>query len=348
MSGVFRYANPPAVHWGAGCIAGLDAELAAAGARSVALVTTRSVAGDPELAGLVERACGGRPVLATVLIGQHAPIADIEAGAAAVERSGAEALVSLGGGSPIDAAKIISTRAEAALPHLAVPTTLSVAELAAGAGMTDARREKVGVRDPRGLPAAVFYDEALAVRTPIELWLTTGVRALDHAVEGFLAPGEHPFSDVMCLEAARRLTEALPDAKARPADPAARGRGQLAAWFSYTLPGPTAGGLGHVLGKQIGARHGIPHGVTSCLLLPHVLRYRAGRQPDRAAALGAALGGDAAGAIARLLDRLVVPRHLAAFGLGEPQLREAAAAVSAAFDGAYPAEELLEVYLAAL
>ena len=74
-----------------------------------------------------------------------------------------------------------------------------------------------------------------------------------------------------------------------------RTENQLAAWFTFTLPGPSAGGLSHVMGKQIGARHGIPHGVTSCLLLPHVVRFLAERMPERVAKLGKATGsGDAA------------------------------------------------------
>src|ERR1700732_1658624 len=153
------------------------------------------------------------------------------------------------------------------LPHVAIPTTLSVAELAGGAGYTDESGNKAGRRDVRLLLDTVIYDAQLTVATPMSLWLSTGIRALDHAVEGFLADGEHPFSDVMGLDAIRRLFDSLPKGKAAPA---------VAAWFSSTLRGASAGGLSHVMGKQIGARYGIPHGVTSCLLLPHVVRYLEG------------------------------------------------------------------------
>src|SRR5256885_14357288 len=126
---------------------------------------------------------------------------------------------------------------------------------------------------------SVIYDAELTLSTPMQLWLSTGIRALDHAVEGFLADGEHPFNDVMALEAIRRLFDSLPRAKATPKDLDVRTQNQLAAWFSFTLPGASASGLNHVMGKQIGARHGIPHGVTSCLLLPHVMRYIGGARP---------------------------------------------------------------------
>jgi maleylacetate reductase len=202
-----------------------------------------------------------------------------------------DGVVSFGGGSAIDAAKMLAVRladleghADHALPHVAIPTTLSAAELAGGAGYTNAAGDKAGMRDPRLLADCVIYDPELTLATPIELWLSTGIRALDHAVEGFLAAGENPFPDVMAVEAVRRLFDSLPRAKAAPDDLGVRAENQLAAWFSFTLPGESANGLSHVMGKQIGARHGIPHGVTSCLLLPHVMRYLEPRQPERKAA----------------------------------------------------------------
>ena len=264
--GVFTYSNPRVIHWGAGSIEHLE-ELQAT---RVAVVTTRSLL--DRLHQLpVWPAC-------VVTIGQHAPIAQIDAAVEAVR--GADAVVSFGGGSAIDAAKMISVRL-GALPHTAVPTTLSVAELAAGAGYTNEQGDKAGMRDPRLMVETVIYDAELTLGTPMQLWLSTGIRALDHAVEGFLADGEHPFNDVMALEGIRRLFASLPGAKESPEDLDMRTENQLAAWFSFTLPGPSAGGLSHTMGKQIGARHGIPHGVTSCLLLPHVMRYLARSMPDR-------------------------------------------------------------------
>lgn len=334
MTALFTYSNPRQVHWGAGSRRALG-ELT-----DVALVTTRSLA-DTGAARL------GLEPLTTVVVGQHAPVADVDAGEAAVRDAGADTLVSFGGGSPIDAAKLISIRL-GGLRHVAVPTTLSAAELAAGAGMTDTAGNKVGVRDARGLVDAVVYDAELAVGTPLDLWLSTGIRALDHAVEGFLAGGEHPFNDVLALEAVRRLFRTLPEAKERPDDVAVRGENQLAAWFSMSLPEASAGGLGHMMGKQIGARHGIPHGVTSCLLLPHVLAYRARRQPDRMRPLAEAMGGEPSVCVADLLVRLELPRRISQFGLGEADLRAAAVGVGAAFPGAYPQEDVEAIYLAAL
>ena len=327
------------IHWGAGSVAHLEPELARLSAERITLVTTRS------LLSSVDR-LPVRPV-ATVVIAQHAPMSQIDAGVEEASGARADGIVSFGGGSAIDAAKIISVRLAnggRALPHIAVPTTLSVAELAAGAGFTNEAGDKAGMRDPRLLVETVIYDAALTLTTPMELWLSTGIRALDHGVEGFLADGEHHFNDVMALESVRRLFESLPRAKASPRDLDVRTENQLAAWFSFTLPGASASGLSHTMGKQIGARYGIPHGVTSCLLLPHVIRYLERRMPDRVALLAEATGSDPAERVQRLIASLDLPQHIAAYGIGEPELRKAADELA----DKYPAEDLLEIYLAAL
>jgi maleylacetate reductase len=339
MKGIFNYANPRVIHWGAGSVTHLEPELKRLSIERMALVTTRSLLSSLDRLPV-------RPG-ATIVIGQHAPMSQIDAGVEEALSARADGIVSFGGGSAIDAAKIISVRLAnvgRALPHLAIPTTLSVAELAAGAGFTNEAGDKAGMRDPRLLVETVIYDAELTLDTPMQLWLSTGIRALDHAVEGFLAEGDHPFNDVMSLESIRRLFESLPRAKAAPRDLDVRTENQLAAWFSFTLPGASASGLSHTMGKQIGARYGIPHGVTSCMLLPHVMRYLEQRMPDRVALLSAATGSDPAGRVAGLIESLGLPRHIAAYGIGETELRKAAAEVA----GKYPAEDLLEVYLAAL
>jgi alcohol dehydrogenase class IV len=177
----------------------------------------------------------------------------------------------------------------------------------------------------------------------MQLWLSTGIRALDHAVEGFLAPGEHPFNDVMALEAIRRLFDSLPRAKAAPQDAEVRTENQLAAWFSFTLPGASAGGLSHMMGKQIGARHGIPHGVTSCLLLPHVVRYLAKKEPDRMGRLSQAMGGSPADMVHELIASLALPQHISDYGVGEPELHRAANELTSK----YTADGVLEIYRSA-
>jgi alcohol dehydrogenase class IV len=334
LTNAFRYTNPGVIYWGAGSLAQLRSELERLESPRLALVTTRSLLPSVDRLDVAPAA--------VVVIGQHAPMTQIRAGAEDIGLAGARALVSFGGGSAIDAAKIISVSLARedgrALPHIAIPTTLSVAELSAGAGYTNEQGDKAGMRDPRLHIETVIYDAELTLTTPIELWLSTGIRALDHAIEGVFAAGEHPFNDVLALEAVRRLFDSLPRAKASPNDLDVRTENQLAAWFSFTLPGPSAAGLSHTMGKQIGARHGIPHGVTSCLLLPHVMRYLGSERPDRAASVPTP--DDVYGLIAAL----GLPQHIAAFGIGEADLRRAAEELA----GTRSAADLLGIYLSAL
>ena len=339
-SGVFNYSNPRVIHWGQGSVAQLGAELQRLEATRIGVVTTHS------LIESVDR-LRVQPA-ATIVIGQHAPMSQIDQGVEAAKSARIDGLVSFGGGSAIDAAKIISVRLAdrdgRAVAHVAVPTTLSVAELAAGAGYTNEGGDKAGMRDPRLMVETVIYDAELTLSTPLQLWLSTGIRALDHAVEGFLAAGEHPFTDVMAIDAIRRLFITLPRAKEAPDDLDVRTENQLAAWFSFTLPGASASGLSHTMGKQIGARHGIPHGVTSCLLLPHVMRYLAKTMPDRMLVLAQATGADPADRVEELIASLGLPQHISQYDVGQAELRRAAEELA----GKYPAADLLGIYLSAL
>jgi alcohol dehydrogenase class IV len=356
VSGVFTYSNPIVIHWGSGSVAQLGPELVRFGVSRVALVTTRSLLAEDHLLGEVRKALGDVEAPVTAVISQHSPVVQIEELVERAAEAEVDGLVSFGGGSPIDAAKIVSVMLadrrgllDRALMHVAIPTTLSVAELGLGAGYTDENGDKAGARDPRLQADCVIYDAHLTLATPLALWLTTGIRAVDHAVEGYMATGLHPFSDVMALEALRRLFVSLPKAKASPANLDVRTENQLASWFAYTLPAQSASGLSHLMGKQIGARHGIPHGVTSCLLLPHVMRYMARKTPQRMQLLCEAMdwGARPLGAADRvqgLIASLGLPQHIAAYKVGEPEVRRAADELA----GRYPAADLLAIYLAAM
>src|SRR5262249_36027536 len=151
----------------------------------------------------------------------HTPAETVDEAAEMVGVAAADLLVSLGGGSAIDTAKaaafaLAEDGAKPFLPHIALPTTLSAAEFTFYAGVTGADGVKRAVRHEDLAPGEVFLDPRLTLVTPHELWLSSGIKALDHAVESFLGPRHHPVTDALALEAAGRLFVALPACAADP------------------------------------------------------------------------------------------------------------------------------------
>lgn len=218
-------------------------------------------------------------------IGQHGPISDVERAIETVlSRPDVDTIVSVGGGSPIDTAKVISLRAKERrgefLTHLTIPTTLSAAECTAGGGYTKADGIKVGFRAPEMGVSGIFYDAQYAQYTPKDLWLSTGMRAMDHAVECMYHPSsaEVPWK-ALSIWAVGELFECLLKARdSHPFDEVVTTRLMLAAYASSGLKGENLkGGMGlsHSLGHALGSPYGIPHGVTSCMTLGKVVKLKA-------------------------------------------------------------------------
>ncbi len=229
--------------------------------------------------------------------------------------------MSLGGGSVIDGTKAVAR--ELGYPRqVAVPTTLSGAEWAHRVGVTDeAAGRKGGFTNPSAVPQVVILDPEATLFTPEKLWLSTGIRALDHAVEGFLFGGEHPITDVTGLEGARLLLAYLPRSREEPDDVEARLELQIAAWLAYFGPFNTPMGLSHALGRRIGASYEVPHGITSCITLApslKVARYQVQEHRWRK------LEEDPAERIFALVGGLDLPSRLRHVGGPERDLEEIA------------------------
>jgi maleylacetate reductase len=298
------------VYYGAGSLEKLPAELDRLDRRRALIITGHSLATQTTLIQAVETQLGARHVGTYASIRQHAPESGITEAVQMARDCQADALVSVGGGSPIDSAKAVAqqlARDKSYPPQIAIPTTLSAAEFSGTAGYTDeTQKSKKGIADPQMTPRAVILDPHMTLATPLWLWLSSGIRSLDHAVETLYSPGYHPINDVLALEAIRDLFSYLPRSKAEPENLDVRQKCQQAAWMSYFGPA-TAGahaGLSHTIGKRIGATYDVPHGVTSCILLPHVMRYKANSEADapRLAAVARALN---------LADHLIADREAA-------------------------------------
>src|SRR5262249_3217383 len=144
-------------------------------------------------------------------IGQHAPRGDIDAATAAARDAGADLLIGYGGSSVTDGTKIVALALigdgpQSVMPQILVPTTLSAGEYTPASGMTgDVPGVKTYVADPRMAPYAVVLDPMITLATPLELWLSSGMKSIDHACETVWGPRAHPFTDTLALEALRRL-----------------------------------------------------------------------------------------------------------------------------------------------
>lgn len=324
-SGTYAYTVNQTVQFGPGCTAdALPKLLKRLGAKRALIVCGTSLATKTDVIDKIVRILGPAHVGTFTDIGQHAPVEGVHKGLQKYEDSGADCIVSVGGGSPIDATKAMSYYANeknhAFITHIAIPTTLSAAEFTPMAGFTKDGK-KTGVSDPNLPPTAVILDAEHALATPMKLWLTTGMRALDHAVETLYRPYAPPFIRTLAYSAIKDLFAYLPQCKRDPKNLTVRQNLQLAAWhslFPYRQEddAKSALGLSHALGYMIGAPYGIAHGQCSCVTLGPTVRYKADHateeERERLAGVLDVLGEKRTGSVrgdvtevGRLIDRLV-------------------------------------------
>lgn len=248
------------------------------------IITGSSLATKTPLVKQVEQLLGAKHAGTFSKIGQHAPVAQLDEATEIVKKdSSVDTVISIGGGSPIDSAKAISYRLHDKsgkwLYHIAIPTTLSASECTMMAGYTESDGMKTGVRGKELVPHVVLYDAKFGLETPERLWTSTGLRAMDHAIELLYHPtaSEMP-ARWLALQSAASLFENLIKYKANPKDEDIITKLQLAAFGSLGFLGYNIkGGLGlsHALGYALGSPYNIPHGITSCLTLGHVVKLKA-------------------------------------------------------------------------
>jgi maleylacetate reductase len=283
--GEFNLSRLERVIYGPGKVVALKDEMERRQLQRALVVTTEIVAKLSILKDVTD-ALGGHCVGVFTGVVQHVPRGTVNELQKEIERVNADSLISLGGGSPIDSCKVAAVALLPAreLIHMAVPTTLSAAEYTHAGGVTDeSTRVKSGVYDPRVLPRTVINDPALTLATPDWLWVSTGIRALDHAIEGASAIRHQPISDALASKSIALFDEHLAASIRTSGDEklAHRGHCQMASWFSIYGAMNTRFGLSHLLGHQIGPRWDVPHGITSCITLPHAMRFMADIAPDR-------------------------------------------------------------------
>jgi maleylacetate reductase len=298
----------------------------------------------------VRRALGERCAGTFDQMPPHTPRRAVIAAAEQAREARADLIATIGGGSITDGAKAVQlclandVRTPDALDdyrpvkgadgligpppcrapgtrQISVPTTLSGGEFSAIAGVTDERgKVKELFRHPLIIPRAVMLDPAVTVHTPAWLWLSTGIRALDHCVEGICSGKANPFADAQALHGLTLLSRGLPRVKNDPTDLQARLDCQMGTWLSM---GPLASGVpmgaSHGIGYVLGALFDIPHGHTSCIMLPAVMRWNKPANAERQKLVATAMGHpgeDAGDVLDRFISGLDMPRSLRSVKIG--------------------------------
>jgi len=354
LSGAYRFPAMEGVIFGRSYVKALAQEVDRRDARAVFVLASGTLARTTDTIDRLRQVLGNRIAGVCAKIGAHTPRNDVVAAANAAREVGADLLVTVGGGSVTDAAKMVGLclgngvtepahldnfRARIAADGttqrppveppgarmIAIPTTLSAGEFSAGAGCTDtARHIKESYSHPLMIPRTVILDPDASTHTPEWLFLSTGIRAVDHAVEDICSVNGQPISEGAAYHALLLLGKGLPAVKSDPADLDARLDCQIGAWMS--MVGSQTGvnkGASHGIGHVLGGTAGVPHGYTSCVMLPHVLRFNHSVNSEKQVRVSAALGRPeepAADAVAGLIAGLGLPTRLRDVGIKQDQL----------------------------
>lgn len=356
LSRQYVFHAPTRVIFGSGAVQATGRELAALGGSSALVVTDGGVV----KAGLLDAVLGSLAAadIATAVFDAVEPnpsISTVEAAQARYQSGGCDAIVAVGGGSPMDVAKavgILATNGGAITdyegkpdavrhdlpPFICVPTTCGTgSEVTPFAVITDASRHwKMSIASPHEVPRVAVVDPDLFLKMPASLIAATGMDALTHAIESYTNQEVQPFSDAFDIHAIRLIGAYL-----RPA--VANGNREAMAHMAVAATMAGMGfsqnrlGIVHAISHPVTSYVGTPHGVANAILLPYVMEYNAIGAGPRIAEIGRALtdghGGppwrnsaDAGIQAVRALSRDVgIPETLAEVGVTEEHVQAIAA-----------------------
>ena len=353
LQGEFNPAVPTRIVFGNGKIDSLKDEIQKLGGKRVLVLSGRTVAEKTDAVRRINDGLGDMSAGVYSGLTQRAPLSTAVEAANLALASGADTLVGVGGSTISDAARMIAVLMAEGIttveqlrqlgeeqdmllsPNLdgkvlplqvAVPTTLSAGEFNMGGGnvLDDQAGHKIRVRHPRLYADLIMLDSVMTEGTPDWLWLSTGVKALDHCIERLYTTGNQPAIDAPILAAAEMLFTHLPKSRESDGDPEARLQCLVAAWMSMMGAPNFAMGLSHAIGHILGVKYSVGHGYTSCVTQPYVMEFNRPGSATKQALLARSAGIDtrgmsdeaAAEAAARAVDDFVL-------GMGMPhRIRE--------------------------
>ena len=352
-SGIYSYPTTHRIIFGTPFDEAISKELETVGAQRVFVLASASLFRQTDLVHQLQAVLGKRCVGVFHEMPAHTPRIAVVKAAQQAQLAQADLILTLGGGSITDAGKMVAlcmsngidspenldrlaTKVHAdgridrpeflapTVPCTVISTTLSAGEFSALAGCTDTvKGMKENFLHPKASPRSVILDPALTLHTPEWLWLSTGIRAVDHAVEDLCSINTQPISQATSFQALRLLGRGLRAVKKDPANLEARLDCQLGAWMS--IIGSSAGvqkGASHGIGHVLGGTAGVPHGYTSCVMLPHVLRFNQSVNEAQQRLVSEALGDPhkpACDVVSELIAQLGLPSTLREVGV-QPEM----------------------------
>ncbi len=253
----------------------------------------------------------------------------LDRGLVALRTHGSDSILAVGGGSSIDAAKVIAAMASTGkssvklvgmlkvnrppLPLYAIPTTAGTgSEVTVAAVVTDpVAHSKATVIDPKLVPLAAALDPEMMKGMPGPITAATGMDALTHAVEAYLNRWPHAETPMFCVSAVKLIFANLPRACANGADLEAREAMALASLYAGLAFTKAYVGYVHAFSHKLGGVYGVPHGLGNAIVLPYVLDflkdapYAEARLAELAVAIGAGTPSEPRGTLAqRFVDRV--------------------------------------------
>jgi alcohol dehydrogenase class IV len=338
LSGNWNY--PTTIWAGPGRIAELAAGCARAGMQRPLIVTDEGLLKAPMIGNALAALKGA--ALFGAVRGNPAS-SHVEAGLRAYRAGGHDGVVAFGGGSALDAGKVIAfmsgqsrplwdfedvgdwwTRADSAgiAPVVAVPTTAGTGSEVGRAGviLNEQTHQKKIIFHPQMMPRIVICDAQLTVGLPRAVTAATGIDALVHCFEAFCAPGFHPLADGVALEGMRLIHRFLPRACADGTDIEARAQMMAAALMGATAFQKGLGGV-HAIAHPVGSWFNTHHGLTNAVILPYVMLFNRDAIADKADVIARVLDLPARGFdgfmswVLDLRRELGIPHSLAHIGV---------------------------------
>jgi len=332
MQSEFRYLSyPQEVIFAPGVLARLSEAVDRSGWQRLLLCTSHSLQANGQVDSL-KSALGGRLVGMFDRVQPHVQDMQVDEVLALAVAHEIDAVIGMGGGSPIGMAKAVSyafgtafPAAQPSLPIIAIPTTYAGSEMTAVYGMTHTHEtppRKVTVNDPKIAPKLVIYDPGLTLALPPPLTASTGINALAHCIEALYSVTRHPLSTAAALSGIRHISGALFRCYQAGNNLEARTEMFIGSHLAGLSLASVSMGLHHGLCHVLGGTANVPHGIANSIILPHAIRFNADVTAPQllpaAEALGISVNGispmvamDAlAQKVFELIGRMNVPQRL--------------------------------------